>query len=423
MKSNYFRSISVLSLIFFAAPCISDARTSSLYGSVSVTQSYDSNVYHTDEDHEEGWTTLLSPTIRLTSEGRNDSYSFSYSPGIRYDYLTHEDDIDHNLSLSADKNISSRVNVAVREDFVESEESVRDEEAGIMLSEDRLDNRYWTNNFSIGVEFEYAMDSILTLAYTNTILDNQGADQDDYTRHNPGVNISYRFNSQWDGNFSYDYTKGNFTLSDDMEEHSSALNIGFQVTTNHRLSGTYDFSHTNFQSDADDDYSIHSETLGWDWVVNQHTDLSVSIGVTQLSADSGEDSDGFTYSLSVSRELKRGNISLTGNGGFDERYFEGAGDGLTRFWMLEGTLSYLLTERLSSGFNFFYRNDDDLGLIEQNETNTYGTGFNLSYAFGRWYSVSIIYSYRLVDADLDFEDYDNHSVILGVTAGKELVRW
>ena len=146
MKNGFIRSISILSLIFLVAPCISGARTNSLYGSVSVRQSYDSNVYHTDEDHEEGWTTLLSPTIRFTSEGRNDSYSFSYSPGIRYDYLTHEDDIDHNLSLSADKNISSRVNVTVREDFVESEESVQDEEAGIMLSEDRQDNRYWTNN-------------------------------------------------------------------------------------------------------------------------------------------------------------------------------------------------------------------------------------------------------------------------------------
>ncbi|MEA2082757.1 MAG: hypothetical protein U9O82_00630 [Thermodesulfobacteriota bacterium] len=422
MKSIYFRSISILLLIFFTAPCISGARTNSLYGSVSLRQLYYSNVYHTDEDHEEGWTTILSPTIRITSEGKNDSCLFSYSPGIRYNHLTDEDDLDHDLSLSAEKDFSSRVKVTVRENFVESEEPVQDEEAGIMLSEDRLDNRYRTNSFSAGMEFEYAMDSMLELAYANNILDNERAALDDYVKHNPSASISYRFNSQWDSKLSYDYTKGNFTLSDDMKQHSSALNIGFRVTTNHKLSGEYSFSHTDFQS-VSDDYSIHGETLGWDWFVNQRTDLSVSIGATQVSRDSGEDSDGFKYSLSVSRELKRGNISITGNGGFDERYFEGAGDGLSKFWMLEGDLSYRLTENLSSGLNLSYRNDDDPNRLADNEKDTYDAGLDLSYAFGRWYSISVNYSYRQVDAELDFYDYDDHRVILEFTAGKELARW
>ncbi|MCK5544831.1 MAG: outer membrane beta-barrel protein [Desulfobulbaceae bacterium] len=422
MKNALIRSTSILSLIFFAAPCISGARTNSLYGSVSVRQSYDSNVYRTDEDHEEGWTTILSPTIRLTSEGKSDSCSFSYSPGIRYNHRTDEDDLDHDLSLSVDKSLSSRVKVAIRDNFVETEESVQDEEAGIVLSEDRLDNRYWTNSFSARMEFEYAMDSMLVLAYANSILDNESAGQDDYIKHNPSVSVSYRFNPQWDGNLSYDYTKGNFTLSDDLKQHSSALKVGFQVTTNHKFSGEYSFSHTDFQG-ISDDYSIHGETLGWDWGIDQRTDLSVSVGVTHVSRDSGTDSSAFKYGLSVSREFKRGNISFSGNGGFDERYFEGAGEGLSRFRMLKGSLSYQLMENLSSDLYLSYRNDDDPDQIDDNEKDTYGAGVNLSYAFGRWYSISVDYSYRQVNADLDFDDYDDHRVVLAFTAGKELVRW
>lgn len=422
MKNGFIRSISILSLIFLVAPCISGARTNSLYGSVSVRQSYDSNVYHTDEDHEEGWTTILSPTIRLTSEGKSDSCSASYSPGIRYNHRTEEDDLDHNLSLSADKNLSSRVKVAVRDNFVETEESVQDEEAGIILSEDRLDNRYWTNSFSASMEFEYAMDSMLVLTYANSVLDNESADQDDHIKHNPSVNVSYRFNTQWDGNLSYDYTKGNFLLSDDLKQHFSTLNVGFQVTTNHKLSWEYSFSHMDFQG-ITDDYSIHGETLGWDWGIDQHTDLSVSVGVTQLLRDSGTDSSAFKYGLSVSKVLNRWNISFSGDGGFDERYFEGAGEGLSRFRMLKGNLSYQLMENLTSGVYLSYRNDNDLDQIDDNEKDTYDAGVNFSYAFGRWYSILVDYSYRQVDADLDSGDYDGHSVILVFTVGKEFVRW
>lgn len=442
MKRKCYSFVAAGALVCCFAPCAMGERITSVSGSCTLRQSYDSNVDLTHENEEGNWYTTLSPSLSISSTGRNDNLIFSYTPGFKVNQTRDDSNLDHDFYLNGDKQFTARLKAGFSERFYKSDDSdytfayvpspetpefVPEDAADRTLSAKRERNRFWTNTFSVRSAYEFANNSQFLLGYSNRILENKLSTEDDYKKHNPNAAVDYEFNHAWHGNLSYSYIKGNFDISDDLEEHVAGIGLSHLVNPHDTVSGNYKFSTTHYEGESVD-YSLHDASLGWQRELSAVSSFSVSGGISQLNRDVGSDESAFNYSVDYSRSIKRGSISISGAGGIDETQFSGepnntAADDLSKYWSVRGGLNYNLLERLTASCNASYRQDDYFERATNNKEKLYGGGVGMAYGFGRWYSLSLGYSYRRLDSDIDTDDYDDHRLFISVSAAKELMHW
>jgi len=276
------------------------------------------------------------------------------------------------------------------------------------------------------MEYEYAMGSIFTLSYANHILHHlTSAAGNDYTRHNPLVSLSYQINHKWDFEILYSYVKGDFDVSPDLTTHSPGIRLNYRHSPKSILYGNYVLRDTSYSGDQQQDYKIHDVSLGIDHEINPETKLSLSIGASRADRSDANDEDSYNASMNLNRATQRGSFSLTGRAGFEESNFSGQDKGLSRFWTARCSFGYQLTEYINVNVFAGLRDDDyqQVGIADDDEQAYYGGG-SFSYAFARWYTVSIGYNYIRVESDDPTQDdYVDNRIYLALAAAKELWRW
>ena len=405
-----------------------------LTGSFSVLQEYDSNINLTDDGEEEAWYTVFSPSLIFTSLAQQDRLSLAYAPALRIDQSNDETEVDHHLTVEGDKQFSSRWSGEFKESYIRSNdytyyvsEFVQQEGEGISLSDRRRRREYWTNGFSVASEYEYAQESVLGLGYGNQILENDAPEVDDYVKHHPYLVVSHRLNQFWTAGASYDYIYGDFdnevAATEDLSEHLLGLNASYQATLHDLVFASYQYADLDYDGNRSD-YQLHRADLGWQRALGPHDSIAASLGGSYADREDNDSETGFNYSLDYIKEIKRGAFRIGGKGGMDELQFDAdVDDGLSRFWSVEGTLDYQLLEQLSSQVYASVREDDFFEATPDFKEQSYVLGSKLSYALWRWYALSLGYSYRQLDSDLQGGDYQDHRAYVELSVGKELARW
>jgi hypothetical protein len=427
----FLRAFVVLAIILFGAGA-AIARVSSLTGSISILQEYDSNIHLVKDNEEDGWFTVISPSLVYTSQAEQSSLSFGYAPGLRYDHNDNSTEVDHYLTLEGDRRFSPRLSGRFRENFIRSNdytyfvlEHVQQEGAGVLLSGERVRREYWVNSIAVSGNYEYARDSGLGFGYSNRILKNDTSGLDDYVKHQPFVSISYRLNRHWETSLSYDYIRGDFDTTEDIEQHLAGVTINYHVSPHQMFSGAYRFTGSHYEG-PENDYQLHRGDLGWQRNLNRHSTVTALVGASYADREVGSNETAFNYAVNLTREIKRGQLSLGGQGGMDEHQFSAIDDdddGLSRFWSLRGAVDYQLWQNLSSNTYLSYREDNFFRPDQDVKDRSLLGGLKLSYSFQRWNVLSLGYSYRRLDTDRDVNDYQDHRAYVEFSVGKELARW
>jgi hypothetical protein len=435
----FMRIILALLLILLTTGTAS-GRVSTLDGSISLIQEYDSNIGLAAEDEQDGWFTSISPSLLFTSRTESDQLSFGYAPGLRLDHESDRKRVEHYLTLEGDKRFSPRWSGRFRENFIRSNdytyfvlEHVQEEGAGIPLFRGRERRQYWANSISLATDYEYARDSVLGLGYSNRILENDAPGLDDYVRHQPFATIGYRFDRNWEARLSYDYIRGDFDVTEDFDQHIVGTVINHYASQHEMYFGSYQFTNSSYEDleiepgaavEPKNDYKLHRADLGWQRALDPHSAIVASIGLSHADREIGDSETGFNYSADFTREVKNGQLSIGGKGGMDELQFAAAGrDGLSRFWSIRGAVDYRLQQHLSSHGYLSYREDNYFETLPDFEERSYVGGLRLSYAFWRWYALTVGYSYRHLDSERPAGDYRNHRAYVELSTGKELARW
>lgn len=423
-------------VLFMTCICLlfsdgANARVSSLTGSISIREGYDSNIDRTQNNEISGMTTTISPTLQLNSQGEYDTVSIGYSPGFSFDHKTDENHVDHHFYLSGNRNFTKLLQGSLRETFIQSEDTYIESETlqleGIrLIREYNRKDRLWTNTLSMQMAYEYAMGSIFTMSYANHILHHltSTTGNDDYIRHNPLASLSYQINHQWDFEVFYGYIKGDFDVSDDLTTHNPGIRLNYHHTPASNLYGTYVLRDTNYSGNQREDYRIHDVSLGIDHEINPETKVTLSVGATRVDRSIANNENGFNASVNLTKSTKKGSFNITGKSGFDESNFSGEDKGLSRYWSTRCSFAYQLTEQNNLDVFAGVRDDDYKQSIIGNDEKTYYGGGSLSFAFARWYTVSLGYNYlRFETDDPTRDDYVDHRIYLAFAAAKELWRW
>jgi hypothetical protein len=458
-----------------------NCRENVLSGSLLMQQEYDSNIFQESDDEQSRWTTTLVPTLTLASTSVKDEFSFTASSELGWDQRLDERDFSHDLSFSGSRQISQYLRIIMSDNYSYNDESPRRDldpnlsiterfqragryeqaevarllfpelryteddylyvltelarrfaQAGLTtqqeveryLSNTEGRRRYSDNEFSIGAEYEFARDSLLTLGYRYFANDDRSASISEYYEHSPSVGLTYRFNPQWLAGVSHAFTKGQYDTANDLTENDTLFTVAYTVSPTDQLTGSYGYDSTNFQGTSEDIVDQTAE-LGWDHDVNVNTRLTTTLSENYLTREYSGDENELGLDVGVTRRLQRGSVSLGAGGSFGQQKREESWEKLRREWSVDGAITYALQENVTATFDLAYEKRylwPEIGV--KSDFDDYEAGVALTYSFLRWFALTCRYTFtKLESNDSIVSGYDEHLVMVELSAARELLRW
>lgn len=346
---------------------------------------------------------------------------------------------------------------------------------------------YWRNDFGLNTDYTYADDSVFGVEYNFGLLrpvdEDRGGDYTPYDRHEGILRLTYRFNIQWQVVADASYVKGIYDdtelivirppeeqtvpeptdtettttpaenlattseLSDDLQEYHGRIRTNYAWNPHDIFFGQYSYVATDYQVDLSEDSAIHELTVGWDHDFSGRVRTTLSGGPTFITYDRSSDETGYNAFAGLVWEVSQyGSANANTSYGYEYENFDGQRSGLTKTWRTELGYSYRFTEALQADLSAGYENRDldqprETGSVVvvdaaalaeevassederfQYNEDSFDAGLALNYTFLQWFTVSA--SYRYYDFQSENEqDYDEHRVLLTLTAAKELFRW
>jgi opacity protein-like surface antigen len=386
---------------------------------ISVSQVYDDNIYLDNINEKSDYLTTLSPGINLTISSLSNSLSLDYAPTwVWYDEYDENDTVRQAATLAFWQNMAEHLRFDLTDTYLKTEEPIEETEEVEGVRTTR--NTYQRNTGSASLRYQFGPEDTIALGYRNNLLENEDPTLDDGTIQIPFCSISYWFNVKNGLELNYEFTKAIFWRDDDSlagdnyQGHAAGLRYNYRFTPHTRGSIGYNFTNRNFEG-LTEDYKIQEGSVSFEHAFSP--DLSVSIGGGYFIQQNeiSDDEPGYSYDASLAKRFERGSFTIGGRGGWDEAYLEAERRGFIRFWSANTRLDYRIIEPLSLYAGASYRQDKD---PTDREWKTWRGNCGLRWAFLRWFSLSLDYSYAERDDDVDTEDYSVNRVMLLLTATK-----
>ena len=180
--------------------------------------------------------------------------------------------------------------------------------------------------------------------------------------------------------------------------------------------------------------------------------MTLSAGPTFITYDESDNDTGYNAAAGLVWNLAQS--SFTAKTGYDYEFenFDGRRSGLSKIWRSQLGYNYRFTPSLQANLTGGYERADreeprDVQVLRAIETataetttdtidpapiedpdnfqytdETWDAGLSVSYTFQRRYTVSVSYRYADFQSDYDL-DYDEHRVLLSLTATSDIFRW
>ena len=484
---------------------------------------------------------FVTPRIRVSSKGATDLVEFTYGPTFTWDEVDNSDNVGHDLSLNAEKNLSPRWLVRATDSFYYGEDTVADyqrrsgdivptsqvpapeaevapeEPVGQELTEAYGRREYWRNDFGLQTDYTYAPDSVVGAGYNFGLLRNVNDEvggYDDYDRHEGIGRLSYRFNSRWRADTQLSYVKGIYDeaeipvrepaaepvttdtngdtvvaegengaeeitdpslddvtaaseeqptetadalateeLNDDLEEYHGRFRLNYDWRASDLFFGEYSYSATNYESQLNEDAAIHRLIAGWEHDFTSRLRMTLSAGPTFITYDESDNDTGYNAAAGLVWNLNQSSFTANTAYDYDFENFDGRRSGLSKIWRSQLGYSYNFTPNLQTRLTTGYERADreeprdvqvlnaietavaepaatdsmDIAPVEEPDNfqyteETWDAGLSVSYTFQRRYTVSVSYRYADFQSEYDL-DYDEHRVLLSLSATSDIFRW
>lgn len=358
---------------------------------LGVQMVMDDNIYNLSADEVDSMIMVVSPSVNLAAQDRDNSYTLSY--GINAGFYSEDGDsnyIDHALNAGAGLNVTSRTKLDLGASY-----SLLHDDLGTGATEGigaagiaALSEPDQYSQVGLNGAMTYGAEGAAGQLALNLGLTSKSYDRDaaavarDLDTLNYGVGFRYRVMPKTKVTFDIERSEGSYD--------------------NAVTASTSDFEQTAF-------------LVGATWENSAQTTGRIRLGQTERKVESGFDKSGFTYDANVTwspRELTHFNFMLS----------QGFSDGTLPTASIE-TTSYSTAwtqdwlERLSTTLSFGLTNQDhqrtDNVVREDDVTNI---GAKVDYQMRRWLVFGAGVSAKSADSTLDQYDVDRNVVFLSVQA-------
>jgi len=409
-----------LSLFTFFSPA--RAQQITLTPSISVSETYDDNIYLDPQNERSDYITALSPGIALDMKKSRSELVLSYVPSfVFYGKNSEENTTRHLGNITYRQDIEQRWKFQLTDTYVRSEEPLETTEGIETIRRTR--NPYQRNTGEARMTYLFGPEDKFTAGYRNDLLINEDPTIEDGTIHEPFVDLVKWFD-KWNGmGLSYRYSVGEFTRDDGNINESDYTGHDPAIRYLHRwspqLSGfvSYAYSTRDFdQSTFREDYDVHTATIGGEKQFSPQSSLSAEVGYFIQEADRSENENGLSYRVFYRQGYQRARFLVGVSGGWDEQYLEAENRGFVRYRSYEASGEYQFLERLTGYAGGLYRQDK----YQQNsiDTDSWRTSAGIKWAFHRYLSLMLDYTYSTRDSDDPADEYDVNRVMVVLTGSK-----
>jgi hypothetical protein len=436
MKTLLMRLANIFSLsfLFFFSVSAHAQYRYELTPSISVSETYDDNLYLISQNEISDYITGVTLGIDLGLLSEKTDFSLEYAPSfVFYNDHSENDTTRHLASLTWGQELTQHVRFDLTDSFYRTEEPLEYDETiqGVRGTREP----YWRNTVDAGLEFLFGPEKKLTLGYAQSYLKNEDPAVNDGRIQNPSASLAYWFNERNGIELEYQYTKGDFWKDLDVGEAQDdftgdAVDLRYVRRFNHQTSVSirYGFTTRDFEG-LTEDYDVQEGSIGFDHSFSPQTTLSLSGGYFSQDRDCsvGQDGhrdcpvgqDGPAYDVLLTRQFERGRFTIGGTGGWYESFLDAEGRGFTKYHSGNANVEYQILERLGFNAGGSYRRDR--GNTGREWTTLRGTA-EVSWNFLQDFSLSLGYQYADRDDDIDMEDYTSNRVMLSISASR-LCRW
>lgn len=456
-------------------PHPASARQTTLSGSVGTGYDMRDRTYEktqTKSTNDDQQKIFISPTITLLSKGVHDSFNLQYTPSFNYDFIDDENTVNHSLSLTGQRMLTSRWSLSLSDHYAysddpdastETSDSDQADDSGDSsgstdtLSKDQTGRTYWTNAASIRSSYALFDKTSLGGGYTYSVLRNvkgsEGSDYDEYDKHAFSTDLTHGFNANWRSKLGLQYTRGLYdqpqnapssssSSTPDLDQYGLNGGVDYVRSIQDFFPLQYNLAQTDYDGNTRRDTQAHEWSLGWNHAFDPQTSFSLGGGPSYAETQGLDGQWGYNAYLTLSKRFQHASYALQLSKRYDTNNFSGTDEsGLTDTYSARATMRYQYSKDL--GFDLFgnysqqsqvdpqgaYR-DSLTGVTTETTTgdNTYDkdiyeAGMGFRYAFGRWYTAGLKYSYYVSDGQLDTDQYDEHRLMFTLSAAKELWRW
>ena len=302
--------------------------------------------------------------------------------------------------------------------------AITQQEVERYLSNTEGRRRYSDNEFSIGAEYEFARDSLLTLGYRYFANDDRSANISEYYEHSPSVGLSYRFNQQWLASVTHEFTKGQYDTANDINENDTLFAVDYTLSPTDQFTASYEYDTTNFQGTSEDILEQTGE-LGWNHDLTAKTRLTTALSENYLAREYNGDETETGLDVGISRSLQKGSIFLGAGYLYGQQKVGGSWEDLRENWTLDGGITYNLRENVTGTFNLAYEKRYLWpGTGGKEDFDDYEAGAALTYSFLRWFALTCRYTFKKLESNNSIvSGYDEHLLAVELSAAKELLRW
>ncbi|MDY6854856.1 MAG: hypothetical protein SWO11_09165 [Thermodesulfobacteriota bacterium] len=314
--------------------------------SISLSESYDDNIYLETANEKEDFLTSISPGFILSYITQKTNLKAAYNPELQF-YANNpdRDEINHNANIGFNGRLTRKITVMVVDNlvFMPAQDVIGREVGARSYASDQLNN-------NLNATLSYQM-----FRYTNL-----------------RFGTSYRF-----VDYEMHYLEDNY-------EYNCGMGFDHELTGSDILSFNYNFRKLLF--DWENDTDIHSINIGERHEFAKGLILSISGGIELIDEEDGESKRDWSAGLSITKNFRRTNIGVVYNRNVSASEGIG-GTSINQTIALNGKRQF--TKKLNSDFTLFFSTEDSvIGYNIDNEdyglilTATYGFTDNLKGAIG-----------------------------------------
>jgi hypothetical protein len=348
---------------------------------------------------------LVWPKVEVQYNGIHDTLMFRYAPVLRYDDIDSTTEVDHYLTLGAERLLSRKWRVALQNLYALSNdpsrynepffrigeqgevpgETVADPGSGEQPSDGITQNlgrqRYWTNNLHLETSYAYAEEGNIDFGYSFRVLrnddDKAGDSYDEYDRHEFFGGLSRRFTPSWRSELGLSYIKGVYDdggingspvagapgflfVSQDLEEYRADVLLEYSRDARNDYPFIYRYREVDYE-DFRQDIWVHELAAGWRHSFDSRTHFRMGAGPSYVDADNLDGEWGINGLVNFSRDYQHANFSSQLSKSFQPRSFTGTDDtGMTDIVEARADLTYRFSKNLSSVIFASYQYEDIL---------------------------------------------------------------
>ncbi|GAB6162454.1 hypothetical protein JCM12298_16130 [Desulfothermus naphthae] len=428
------RYFHVLLLLFFYAQALYAQVNVDLLYKLKISGEYDSNLYLTPEDEDSDWAFLVNPSVALDISTKSTKSLLSYSASI-YNYFEKTEDnyighdamfnFSHELTKRLIFNVYNKYNVTQKlYDVNVNNENTIYSPSGYTIRREREYHSSYSG--AIMLNYQFGKRDKCYVGYNHYRNWEQGENTEEATRYNPVAGVNFEIFEHTFLNLDISYIKGDFYGgSDDFDELVGTIKITREITKHMSINAAYSHTYMDYSGDTAD-YQVYSPSLGIFYRISKDSSLDVSAGYYEEDKEKGDDEKGLNLDVNYNKKwkIKKGNISFKYSSGYEETYFGGENLGFTIYHGGQLTFVYDFTRHLSNSAYLDYRYNKYTDQEPDRKDNVLSFKDELNYKVTKWMDVSISYLYRVLESNIDNNDYKDHRAMISIVLhdSKKLIK-